>query len=108
MSKFCETCNNLLTPNIIHNSLSFRCQICSRKFDSTDEDTLRYEETKGSSLHKYTQLLQNAFNDPMILKVYKQCVKCKHNIVKQSRIPVVMKLINTCTNPKCKHQWIEK
>lgn len=107
MPLFCQTCNNLLSRITTSDQFYFRCNSCNQSYNPTDNDTLQYEEIKGTNLVVYKTILQNAGRDPVNPKVKKDCVnnKCDSNIVKQVRLGDDMRLINIC--PKCNKQWIE-
>jgi len=83
----------------------YKCVKCQIKIDINDEDTLRFEESKGMNLIIYQTILQNAARDPLNPKVKKQCKFCKNNILRQVRLGEDMRLINIC--PECNEQWIE-
>ena len=101
---FCKYCNNLLSVNTIDDTLKFECNSCHTKYDATDEDSLRYEDTRGGNIMIFNKILQTASKDPINPKVYKKCPKCRYELAKQVRLGDEMKLINTCL--KCNHQWI--
>lgn len=101
---FCKYCKNLLLVNTIDNVLKFECNSCHSKYDSSAEDSLRYEDTKGGNIMIFNKILQNAGKDPANPKVYKKCSRCQYEIAKQVRLGDEMKLINTCIN--CNYQWI--
>lgn len=102
---FCSACDNLLTNIATPDSFYFRCNKCQKNYQPSANDTLRYEEIKGSDLQIFRAVLLNANEDPVNPKVYKTCKKCKHKIAKQVRLGQDMKLVNICI--KCKHSWFE-
>ena len=105
MPLFCSICNNLLSTITTADSFNFKCLNCHEIYKPTDEDTMIYEDTKGTDLVIYKTILQTAGRDPVNPKVYKDCEKCKKNIVRQVRLGENMRLINTCVN--CEYQWVE-
>ena len=102
---FCDKCKNLLNVNTTNGVLTFKCMTCFSIYDSTDDDTLRYEETKGSNIVLFQTILNNSVNDDTVLKSFSKCPKCKHNISKDVRLGNELRLIHNCE--KCKFQWID-
>jgi DNA-directed RNA polymerase subunit M/transcription elongation factor TFIIS len=105
MKYFCDNCNNLLDINTTNDTLSFKCLTCYATYKSEDNDSLRYEETDGGNLIIFQTILNKAVDDPVSLKAYTSCPKCKHNIAKRVRLGTELRLINICEG--CKFQWIE-
>jgi DNA-directed RNA polymerase subunit M/transcription elongation factor TFIIS len=105
MPLFCEICSNLLSVITTADTFHFRCMKCKKDYMPVDEDTLRYEQIKGTNLIIYKTILQNADKDPVNPKVENHCNKCGHNIVRQVRLGNDMRLINVCI--KCSNKWIE-
>lgn len=104
MKYFCDNCYNLLGVNTANDELIFKCHTCFAVYKSTDDDTLRYEETNEGNLVIFQTILNNAKNDPVNIKEYVSCPKCKNNIAKQVRLGDEMRLINICE--KCGFQWV--
>ena len=105
MKYFCDNCNNLLDINTTNDELTFKCLTCFASYKSEADDSLRYEETKGGNLVIFQTILNKAMNDPVNLKAYVTCHKCKHNIAKSVRLGDELRLINICES--CGFQWIE-
>lgn len=105
MSKFCQICDVLLSRITQANDFYFKCDLCQKKYDITDEDTLLFEDIQGTNYSVYAALLRHARHDPANPKVFRQCSKCPNNICKQVRLGDEMKLINICI--ECNEQWIE-
>ena len=104
MKTFCEYCKNLLDVDTKNNTLQFVCMTCQTIYDSSPDDTLRYEEAKDSNLMIFQTIISNARKDPMSIKEKVTCPKCKHGIAKQVRLGEEMRLINICE--KCGFQWV--
>ena len=75
--KFCDECSSILTPNTSTGNLVFRCR-CGKLFNSTPEDTLRFEEYMESSesKEKFQTFIDNSAFDPAGMKVNKTCKNC--------------------------------
>ena len=106
MKYFCDHCNNLLSATTTNDELMYMCMTCYASYNSNDDDTLRYEETTGGNLIIFQTILKQASGDPVNLKEYVTCPKCKHKIAKRVRLGAEMRLINVCDNSKCRFQWI--
>jgi DNA-directed RNA polymerase subunit M/transcription elongation factor TFIIS len=104
MKYFCDNCNNLLCVNTHNDELTFKCLTCFTTYKSEPDDSLRYEETTGGNLIIFQTILNNAKNDPLNIKEYIPCPKCKHHITKQVRLGNELRLINVCES--CGFQWI--
>lgn len=104
MKYFCENCNNLLDVNTNNDELTFKCLTCYSTYKSENDDSLRYEETKGGNLIIFQTILNNAKKDPLNIKEFLSCPKCKHHIAKHVRLGDELRLINVCEN--CGFQWI--
>jgi DNA-directed RNA polymerase subunit M/transcription elongation factor TFIIS len=105
MKLFCDYCNTLLGVTTKNNNFYFICGRCSATYKADDNDSLRYEETKGGNLIIFNKILSNASRDPVNLKKYIKCPKCSNNIAKTVLIGKEMRLINVCE--KCSFQWID-
>ena len=105
MKYFCDNCNNLLEVNTVNNELTFNCMSCFTTYKSEDDDSLRYEETSGGNLVIFQTILNKAVKDPVTLREFVNCPKCKHNKAKRVRLGNELRLINICEN--CNFQWIE-
>ena len=105
MKNFCDNCHNLLDVNTKNDILTFKCLTCYAVYKSEDDDSLRYKETQGGNLVIFQTILNKAKNDPLNLKTYTACPKCKNNISKVVRLGNEMRLINICE--ECGFQWIE-
>ena len=104
MKYFCDNCCNLLGVNTANDELVFKCQTCFAVYKSSADDSLRYEETKDGNLIIFQTILTNAKNDPVNIKEYVNCPKCKNDIAKRVRLGNELRLINVCE--KCGFQWI--
>lgn len=101
---FCDKCHNILVSSTANDQLTFKCQTCFTVYKGDDDDTLRFEETKGGNIGIFRKILDTAADDPVNLKAYVDCPKCKHNIAKRVRLGKEMKLLNVCI--KCKTLWM--
>ena len=104
MKYFCDNCNNLLEVKSASDKLILTCKTCFASYNTEEDDTLRYAETKGGNLFIYKTILSNAVKDPVNLKSRVNCPKCKHTIAKQVRLGVELRLINICES--CNFQWV--
>jgi DNA-directed RNA polymerase subunit M/transcription elongation factor TFIIS len=104
MPLFCSYCSNLLSVVTTSDNFFYKCIKCQKIFTPDANDSLRYENIKGTNLIIYKTILQNAGSDPVNPKVRKDCT-CGNDIVKQVRLGDDMRLINVCT--KCNKQWLE-
>lgn len=104
MPLFCQICENLLSVVTSVDEFYYKCTSCQQNYKPDANDSLRYEDIKGSNLIIYKTILQNAAKDPVNPKVRKEC-KCGNDIVTQVRLGDELKLVNTCT--KCNKQWLE-
>lgn len=104
MKLFCDNCKNLLTSDTSNDVLTFRCMSCHTIYQSTDDDTLRYEEYKNSSLVIFHTILSETVNDPVSFRERISCPKCKNKFAKSTRLGAEMRLVYICE--KCKFQWI--
>ncbi len=104
MPLFCDICNNLLNIISTADSFHFQCSSCLENYQSTVDDSLRYENIRGTNLVMYQTILSTADKDPMNPKVYKDC-SCGSKIVRQVRLNKDMRLVNACIS--CGKQWIE-
>ena len=75
--KFCEECSSILLPSTATGTLIFKCK-CGKTYDSTPEDSLRYEEYMESSesKEKYKIFIENSPFDPARLLVDRRCYEC--------------------------------
>lgn len=105
MPLFCQICDNLLNVVTTSDEFYYKCINCQQAYKPNNNDSLRYEDIKGTNLIIYKTILQNAGQDPVNPKVYKDCKKCKNTIAKQVRLGDDLRLINICTN--CNNQWLE-
>jgi DNA-directed RNA polymerase, subunit M/Transcription elongation factor TFIIS len=97
---YCEICSNLLGVDIVNDTLIFICASCQSRYEAQDDDSLRYEEVKGSDIAIFQKILEKIADDPANPKVFRDCKKCKHNIAKYVRLGEEMKLVYSCV--KCK------
>lgn len=97
---YCEICENLLSVDINNNSLIFICKSCQSTYEARDDDSLRYEEVKGSDIAIFSRILQKIADDPVNPKIFRNCRKCKNNISKYVRLGDEKKMVYMCT--KCK------
>lgn len=103
-SEFCSICENKLIPDIVKDELNFKCYACNLEYNSTPEDSLRFEEIKGDPLSKFITILKNTHKDPVNPKLRITCPKCKYGFAKQIRIGDDMKLITSCC--ACGYKWL--
>lgn len=97
---YCSVCQNLLGVDIVNDTLIFICASCQSRYEAKDDDSLRYEEVKGSDIAIFKKILEKIADDPANPKVYRECNKCKHNIAKYVRLGEDMKLVYSCLNCK--------
>jgi DNA-directed RNA polymerase subunit M/transcription elongation factor TFIIS len=97
---FCRVCNNLLSVDIVNDNLIFICQSCQSRYEAQDDDSLRYEEVKGSDIAIFSKILGKIADDPMNPKIYRDCTECEHNIAKYVRLGDEHKMVYSCV--KCK------
>ena len=97
---FCRVFNNLLGVDIINDNLVFICQSCQSRYEAKDDDSLRYEDVKGSDIAIFSKILEKIPDDPVNPKIYRECKKCKHNVAKYVRLGEENKLVFGCV--KCK------
>ena len=89
MSLFCKDCSNLLSITTTVDEFYFKCIKCQKIYTPDNNDSLRYEDVKGTNLLIYKTILQNAGKDPVNPKVKKECrnyKNCKNDILKQVRL----------------------
>lgn len=100
---FCQICANLLTVDIINEALVFVCNGCQSKYDASDDDSLRYEDVKGSDITIFKKILEKISADPANPKIYRACKQepCTGNIAKYVRLGDDLKLVYSCTT--CQH-----
>lgn len=99
---FCNICANLLTVDIVNDNLVFICQSCQSRYEATDDDSLRYEEVKGSDIAIFKKILEKIAEDPANPKTYRECkVKdCGGKIAKYVSLGEDLKRVYSCV--KCK------
>lgn len=100
MKLFCQICNNLLSVDIINDNLIFICQSCQSRYEAQDDDSLRYEEVRGSDIAIFSKILEKIADDPVNPKEYRECKKCKHHMAKYVRLGDEHKIVYSCV--KCK------
>ena len=105
MTLFCKICENILTSITTADSFWYKCNKCNQLYDINENDTLVYEESKGTNLNIYKIILDNAAYDPVNPKVMNKCKKCNYEMAKQVRLGDDMRLINICL--KCKYYSLE-
>lgn len=105
MKHFCDYCHTRLTVNTKNDNFYFKCNQCHSVYKAEDDDTLRYEETKGGNLVIFNKILSNVARDPVNMKKRIKCPKCKHGMAKAVRIGTEMRLIYVCE--KCSFRWID-
>jgi len=106
MVKFCEMCDALLTANIHNDKLTFNCPACLFMEPAKPPDTLLYEYVKEPDVSMHDTVLDNAVDDPTIMKARVNCAdkRCPGRVAKQVRIYGNMKLYNICTT--CRKPWL--
>ena len=102
---FCTVCSNLLTVDIVNDNLIFICLACQSRYDATDDDSLRYEEVKGSDIQIFKKILEKIADDPVNPKMFRDCPssgpnKCDGKIAKYVRLGEDMKMVYSCVNCK--------
>ncbi len=104
-NQFCRNCKNLLNVDTAGENLVFSCPSCGEEYKTTANDTLRYEEIKGTNLMVFNKIIKKITDDPANPKKYITCA-CGGKIVKQARLGKGKKLINACITKKCGNIWI--
>lgn len=102
--RFCDVCESRLGNIITATELYYECTKCKKRFPPTDSDSLRFRQVfnKKESTVKYDIMLENAAFDGTNPKEFKECPKCKKQIVSYVVIGDNMKYIYTCT---CGHRF---
>lgn len=85
--RFCEDgCDDILRPYTKNNIRIFRCETCSKEYESNAKDTLVYSEdlNEDNTLYKDETYLKNAMKDNLLKLEYKTCKNknCKETIAK--------------------------
>ena len=93
--RFCQYCRNLLEVDILNDQLRFNCMGCNSHYSATDDDSLRFEEVKGSNISIFKKILEKIPEDPLNPKMYKDC-KCGGGMAKFVRLGNDMKLVYSC------------
>jgi DNA-directed RNA polymerase subunit M/transcription elongation factor TFIIS len=104
-SRFCTTCNNILTAITTADEFRFKCVSCNKNYAPNTEHTMLYEHIVGPNFATDIHKLLNASRDPVNPKVFKDCKTCDSKIVKQIQLGEDMKIINVCI--KCDNKWLE-
>ena len=104
---FCTVCANLLTVDVVNDSLIFICMACQSRYDATDDDSLRYEDVKGSDIQIFKKILEKIAEDPTNPKMMRECRgkdktkgRCDGKVAKYVRLGEDMKMVYSCV--KCK------
>jgi DNA-directed RNA polymerase subunit M/transcription elongation factor TFIIS len=100
MKLYCSICENLLEVDIVNDQLVFICASCQNRYEAQDDDSLRYEEVKGSDIAIFSKILGKIADDPVNPKIYRDCKKCKHNLAKYVRLGEEQKMVYSCINCK--------
>lgn len=100
MKLYCEICSNLLDVDIVNDNLIFICASCQSRYEAQPDDSLRYEEIKGSDIAIFKKILEKITDDPVNPKIKRECKKCKHPISKYVRLGEELKMVYSCV--KCK------
>lgn len=102
--RFCDVCESRLDDVTTVTDLYYQCTKCRKRFQSSDSDTLRFRHVfnKKESTIKYGSMLKNAAFDNTNPREYKECPKCKKQIVSYVVIGENMKYVYVCT---CGHMF---
>jgi DNA-directed RNA polymerase subunit M/transcription elongation factor TFIIS len=102
---FCPACGTLLNKITGSDSFFFRCDKCQEHSVPNAKDTLFYEDTAGTNLMVFAQLLRNAGQDPVNPKIRTSCRKstCSSEMARQVRL-ADMSLVSICI--KCGEKWL--
>jgi DNA-directed RNA polymerase subunit M/transcription elongation factor TFIIS len=95
--KFCELCNNILDDITTPTELYYQCTKCNKKTESSDEDTLVFEQDFNKKENSFELLLENAAFDVVNPKKYKECIVCNNQIVSYVIIGDSMKYVYVCS-----------
>jgi DNA-directed RNA polymerase subunit M/transcription elongation factor TFIIS len=90
----------MLGMDIINDNLVFICNSCHERYEAADNDSLRYEEVKGSDIAIFSKILDKIADDPVNPKIARECKTCKNKFAKYVRLGDEMKVVYACT--KCK------
>jgi DNA-directed RNA polymerase subunit M/transcription elongation factor TFIIS len=102
--RFCEICENLLKLKTIDYKLYYVCNICEKQYDLNAEDTKikSYHVNIVDDVYKKNKNLIELFKyDNMLQLIERECINCKHNIMKQCILGKNMDFIYICD--KCKN-----
>lgn len=99
MPKFCENCNNLLNPITTSVEYYTKCTNCLTTYPVDPEDTMLFEDVKGTKFNVYKKLIDSAHKDPCNPKIKLSC-ECGSEYHKQIRVGDDMKLIVVCMGCK--------
>lgn len=95
---FCKICSNLLAVDFVNDRLVFACMSCQSRYEANDDDSLRYEEIKGSDIAIFKKILEKIGDDPVNPKLYRECSdkKCGGTVSKYVRLGDELKMVYCC------------
>ena len=96
INSFCSICRNLLYPNYSNGLLLFECNNCGTMYNSTKNDSLRYDEQPKANNFGIEIMTKNIASDPVNIKIAKKCNKCGYMYSKQIQTGLNMKSVYTC------------
>lgn len=108
--KFCENCENILLKVTDDHILSFMCNTCYKKYDSTAEDTLMLsvdlkEEWTLSKYKDYIKILAKDDVTNPNKKINCKRPKCNNDIAKVLRITEDNSNIHFYICTKCNYKF---
>ena len=106
-NKFCTTCKNLLIINADVDKITLVCPSCLNPEKSKPDDSLIYEEIKGTNLIVYKKIIKRIAQDPSNPKNATPCPRCKNKFSKYARLGKNMRIVNACVNKDCDHIWVD-
>ncbi len=101
MPNFCIHCRSLLLHQITHNNFHMFCPMCKKMFEPDANSTcLLDESTKSGKISNNAMILRFLSEyDPPGLTVTHVCIKCNHNICRQTNNGIG-NIIRMCTQCK--------
>ncbi len=100
MKLFCKICNNILEMRIVNNELEFLCISCNSHYEADADDSLRYEDIKGTDIAIFKPIINKLSEDIMNPKVQKACGNCPGQFARYVRLGDDKKIIYSCIECK--------
>lgn len=101
--KFCDLCENWLRPIYKDGSVLFKCDVCEKDFEGTDDDRLicTVDNLVTDSSEMYESIIATLDKDITAKNIKKQCPKCPMDFMKVGRFGKDENVVVKCIN--CKH-----